>query len=112
MAITFDIFKELHARIKKGDFESDRKLAKEYGINRNCIYQIRRGTHKFFGILGGSMDPAEAIVYPALDDSGIIKKARCKKCGGLCQAEIPCYVCAVRELATKKHAQALANIGL
>ena len=98
MAISFDTFKELYTRIKKGDFESDRKLAKEYGVNRNCLYQIRQGKHKYFAILGESEDPNEAIVYPSLiEDETQIKKVRCKKCGNMGQAGIPCFECSIRE---------------
>ena len=112
MAISFETFKELYTRIKNRDFESDRKLAKEYGINRNCLYQIRQRKHRYFAILGESEDPSEAIVYPTLDTTGSLKRKRCKKCGGSVQDGIPCYACSIIAYKEKKLQKALKNIGL
>ena len=103
MAISFDTFRELYSRIKKGDFESDRKLAKEYGVNRNCLYQIRQRKHKYFEILGESEDPNEAIVFPAvLEETTPVKTERCRKCGNSGEAGIPCFECSIREYKDKK----------
>ena len=112
MAISFETFKELYTRIKKGDFESDRKLAKEYGINRNCLYQIRQRKHKYFAILGESEDPSEAIVFPTLDENDTQKRVRCRSCGGLVRAGIPCFVCSLKERKNKRTQKALQNLGV
>jgi hypothetical protein len=110
VAISFETFKELYIRIKKGDFESDRKLAKEYGINRNCLYQIRQKRHRYFALLGESEDPSEAVVYPSLDENDTQKSVRCKKCGGKVRAGIPCYACSVKEYREKKLQKAIENL--
>ena len=102
MLLSFEKFKELYSRIQKGDFDSDRKLAAEFGVNRNCIYLIRQRRHRYFRILGDVDASGEVIIFPSLDEEGRLKYTRCPKCGGNVQADIPCYACSLRDIKSKK----------
>jgi len=110
MALTFEMFKKLYARIQKGDFESDRKLAQEYGINRNSIYLIRQRRHRYFQLLDECDLNDEVVAYPAIDDEEKLKYTRCKDCGNLIQEGIPCYICYVRNYKDKKVKKAMEII--
>jgi len=99
MGLSFETFKELYVRIQSGDFESDRSLAAEYGVNRNCIYLIRQGKHRFSSMIGSHSNSKETIIFPELelDEEKPLKYTRCSKCKNKVQAGIPCYICVVRE---------------
>jgi len=102
MTLSFEKFKELYKRIQDGNFDSDRKLAAEFGVNRNCIYLIRQKRHRYFRILGEVDEFGELIIFPTLDDEGRLKYTRCPKCGGNVQAEIPCFACSLKDMREKK----------
>ena len=102
MALSFETFKELYIRIQNCDFESDRKLAAEYGVNRNCIYLIRQGKHKYSHMAEGVKSKTDTFVYPSLDEEEALKYTRCPTCRNKVQAGIPCFICTVRNFKASK----------